>query len=228
MVQLARGQGGCVMLVLISVLGCSGVIQTYPPTPGALYDDRLALSVAASVAGPGSNVIILERELGCDVRSTGPPPRPSSRARFASDGPVFCSLTLATAFCDTPSLLALPIPILRAQGIDVPVKAACTSSTNAAANITFSFTLPGPGAYYMRIDNSTSHKLTSHKLVPEVATVAAPDRKSNHQAKQGCTPLPSHTTWIYFWVDAISSLTPPLPIGAIVDVTKGCQLLSCE
>jgi hypothetical protein len=79
-----------------------GTLVAYPSTPGAVIDTRFTF-IAGSVglSQPQQLSIALEREAGCDVRAVGPPPRPSTRARFASDGPVGCTIALRVNVSDS-------------------------------------------------------------------------------------------------------------------------------
>jgi len=120
------------LLVCISeALGDDLKVTPYPVTPGAILETRVKLTVENSV-------ILMEQQASSDVRAVGPPPRPSSRARFATDDIVQCNFTLVDR-----GLPAIP-PILRTQGLDIPVTIG--HSTNS-----YLFTL-SPGHYYMRIE----------------------------------------------------------------------------
>lgn len=102
-----------------------GTIHAYPVTPGAVIDASISLQCAGTP-------LQLEHEAGSDVRAEGPPPRPSSRARFAMDGSISCTLKLSNR--------SIVMSSLRTVGNDVRVE-----SVGPGA---FSFSLPAPGNYY--------------------------------------------------------------------------------
>ena len=120
-----------VKLCLSAAIGGNVKVIPYPVTPGAILETRVKLTVENSV-------ISMEQQVSSDIRAVGPPPRPSSRARFATDAVVKCNFSLVDQGLPTTP------PILRTQGLDIPV-----TIDHSTGSYIFALS---PGHYYMRVE----------------------------------------------------------------------------
>lgn len=118
-----------VLALLVSCFGCKSPVtnvEYYPSAPGAEFDQRIAVSVNG-------------RKVEADYFKNYHPMRlyhfyESTRARFAADGPVEVQVII-----DGPPVSEA---VVRTVGRDFPVEIAGSS---------LSFSLPGPGNYYLQL-----------------------------------------------------------------------------
>jgi len=188
------------LLLLLGVLpAASGAPVVYPAAPNVTLDAR------ASLACDGFP-IPLAYEAGSDVRAVGPPPLPSSRARWASDGVSRCALTVEGAGGGGAW-------VLRAAGRDVPFSSSNSEAAGEAAGgtaTTFAFALDGPGNYYLR-----SATRRYYLWVDPLSALAAP---------AGAVELGTDGTGSTGWLAAACESGAPVVLGPGVHGTGAATL----